>query len=109
MKYILTQQDNTILGPFLTATSEPDGYLCDNTLYRTDNFGICTISEVADDYMTLEQIAVYNNSQSDLRAKAYPTESDPIFFQWQRGLKTEKEWLDAIDIIKTKYPYKDIA
>lgn len=109
MKYILTQQDNTILGPFTTVTSESDGYLCDNNLYRIANFGTCVISEVADDYMTPEQIVAYNNSQSELRAKDYPVESDPVFFQYQRGIKTQQEWLDAVAAVQAKYPYKEQA
>ena len=107
MKYILTQQDNVILGPFTTVVEESDGYLCDNNLYRTDNFGVCTISEVPDDYMTPEQIVVYNENQSKLRAAAYPVDSDPIFFQYQRGVKTQQEWLDAVAAVQAKYPYKE--
>ena len=39
-----------------------------------------------------------------LRAESYRLESDPIFFQWQRGEKTEQEWLDKIDEIKVRFP-----
>jgi hypothetical protein len=38
------------------------------------------------------------------RANAYRNESDPIFFKWQRGSATEKEWLDAVAAIKARYP-----
>lgn len=40
-----------------------------------------------------------------MRAKAYRNESDPIFFQWQRGEATEEQWLAKIQEIKTRYPY----
>jgi hypothetical protein len=43
------------------------------------------------------------------RLAAYRYESDPIFFEWQRGTKTEQEWLDKIAEIKARYPYKDVA
>jgi hypothetical protein len=39
------------------------------------------------------------------RKAAYTIESDPIFFQWQRGDATEQEWLDAVEAVKAKYPY----
>ena len=39
-----------------------------------------------------------------LRAESYRLESDPIIFQWQRGEKTEQEWLDKIDEIKVRFP-----
>jgi hypothetical protein len=39
------------------------------------------------------------------RKAAYTIESDPVFFQWQRGDATEQEWLDAVEAVKAKYPY----
>ena len=39
------------------------------------------------------------------RQFAYQQEADPIFFQAQRGKKTEKEWLDKIKEIDERYPY----
>jgi len=39
------------------------------------------------------------------RKAAYTTESDPVFFQWQRGDSTEQEWLNAVEAVKAKYPY----
>jgi len=106
MKYILTQTDQNILGPFTTVEQTDQGYLCDNSLYPISIYGDVTVSEVDDDYMTPNQIENYNDNQSQLRAKAYPVESDPIFFQWQRGSKTEQDWLDAVAQVKLQYPYK---
>jgi hypothetical protein len=40
---------------------------------------------------------------SALRQKAYQAEADPLFFQLQRGIVTEKQWLDKIAEIKTRY------
>jgi hypothetical protein len=42
-----------------------------------------------------------------MRRGAYAAESDPIFFQWQRGNATEQEWLDAVQAIKQRYPYPE--
>jgi hypothetical protein len=38
------------------------------------------------------------------RAKAYRTESDPLFFKSQRGEATHQEWLDKVAEIKARYP-----
>jgi hypothetical protein len=39
-----------------------------------------------------------------LRHAAYTAESDPLFFQWQRGEATEQAWLDKIAEIQTRFP-----
>jgi hypothetical protein len=39
------------------------------------------------------------------RRVAYASESDPLFFQWQRGEGTEQEWLDKVTEIRDRYPY----
>lgn len=106
MKYILTNQDGFVFGTFTTIEQVSDGYLCDGAVYQTSVIGTVTQSEVSDDYMTPTQITMFNNSQAELRAAAYPVDSDPIFFQWQRGSKTQQDWLDAVDKIKNKYSYK---
>lgn len=40
----------------------------------------------------------------DLRRHGYQTISDPVFFQWQRGEKTEQDWKDAIQQVNDLYP-----
>jgi hypothetical protein len=45
-----------------------------------------------------------NELNKELRANAYKEESDPLFFQWQRGSKTQQEWLDKIAEINARYP-----
>jgi hypothetical protein len=105
MKYILTNTQGEIFGAFTKIDKLSDGYLCDNSILYTVITGEVTESEVPDDYMTPSQIENYNNNQSQLRAKAYPVESDPTFFQYQRGLKTEQDWLDAVAKVHLQYPY----
>lgn len=39
------------------------------------------------------------------RRLAYQAVSDPLFFQWQRGEATEKQWLDAVAEINKANPY----
>jgi hypothetical protein len=41
------------------------------------------------------------------RQIAYQSQSDPIFFEYQRGDKTEQEWLDAVQAVKDANPYPD--
>lgn len=39
-----------------------------------------------------------------LRQAAYQSESDPLYFKWQRGEATQEQWLDKIAAIKSRYP-----
>ena len=38
------------------------------------------------------------------RHAAYVAESDPLFFQWQRGETTEQAWRDKVAEIQARYP-----
>lgn len=38
------------------------------------------------------------------RRQGYVRISDPVFFQWQRGEKTEEEWHAAIEEVNKMYP-----
>lgn len=38
------------------------------------------------------------------RRQGYVRISDPVFFQWQRGEKTEQDWKDAIAEVNALYP-----
>ena len=38
------------------------------------------------------------------RHAAYIAESDPLFFQWQRGEATAQAWRDKVAEIQTRYP-----
>jgi len=41
------------------------------------------------------------------RAIAYRETSDALFFKYQRGSATEKEWLDAVQAVKDTHPYPE--
>jgi hypothetical protein len=41
------------------------------------------------------------------RRLAYQKYADPIYFQWQRGTKTEQDYLNMIEAVKQKYPYPE--
>jgi hypothetical protein len=111
MKYILTDENGNISGAFNSVEPTDYGFFVDNiTQFRTDMLGPLVKSSVPDDYINqqtvAEENAIFNENQSKLRKIAYPNQSDPIFFQWQRGLKTEQEWLDAVAAVHEQYPYK---
>lgn len=38
-----------------------------------------------------------------IKREAYQAEADPLFFKWQRGEATKKEWLDKVAEIKAKF------
>lgn len=38
------------------------------------------------------------------RRQAYQTESDPLFFKWQRAEATKEDWLAKVQEIKTRFP-----
>jgi len=41
------------------------------------------------------------------RRQAFVTESDPLFFRWQRGEVTEQEWLGKVQQIRERNPYPE--
>ena len=47
------------------------------------------------------QIAAVENA----RRADYEAQSDPLFFEWQRGDGTEQAWLDAVAAVKATHPY----
>lgn len=52
----------------------------------------------------LPSIDQINDLVSSVRKRAYIEESDPIFFEYQRGEREKSEWLDKVSEIKLKYP-----
>lgn len=48
---------------------------------------------------------VQYDAVSQTRHKEYIKTSDPIFFEWQRGTKTQVEWEAAVQAIKDANPY----
>jgi hypothetical protein len=50
------------------------------------------------------QKAVDADQVKAARLARFQVEADPIFFQYQRGQATEKQWLDAVKKIETDLP-----
>lgn len=47
------------------------------------------------------QVAAVENA----RRADYEAQSDPLFFEYQRGDGTEQAWLDAVAAVKAAHPY----
>lgn len=54
-----------------------------------------------------EQPAHEKAEIKELRRLGYAQFSDPIFFKWQRGERTEQDWVDAIAQVDALYPYPE--
>jgi len=53
------------------------------------------------------QSEVQTEQVEQARQVAYRETSDPIFFEYQRGDKTEAEWLAAVQAVKDAHPYPE--
>lgn len=51
-----------------------------------------------------EQPAREKAAAEEARRQGYMKYSDPVYFQWQRGEKTEQDYLDAVAQVKKDYP-----
>jgi hypothetical protein len=63
-----------------------------------------TLAELEAEWAQVEYEVAYEAVQK-ARQAAYQSESDPIFFDFQRGEVTEQDWLDAVHAVKDAHPY----
>jgi len=63
-----------------------------------------TLAELEAEWAQVEYEVAYEAVQK-ARQTAYQAESDPIFFDYQRGEVTEQDWLDAVQAVKDAHPY----
>ena len=63
-----------------------------------------TLAELEAEWAQVEYEVAYEAVQKT-RQTAYQAESDPIFFDYQRGEVTEQDWLDAVQAVKDAHPY----
>jgi len=63
-----------------------------------------TLAELEAEWAQVEYEVAYEAVQK-ARQTAYQAESDPIFFDFQRGEVTEQDWLDAVQAVKDAHPY----
>ena len=67
-----------------------------------------TLAELEAEWAQVEYEVAYEAVQK-ARQTAYQSESDPIFFDYQRGEVTEQDWLDAVQAVKDAHPYPAIV
>lgn len=60
--------------------------------------------EILDAWQHLS-VELENKKIENLRKSAYREESDPIFFEYQRGDVEKEVWLAKVQEIKGRYPY----
>ena len=60
--------------------------------------------DLRSEWAQVEYEIAYATVEAD-RQDAYRVTADPIFFEFQRGDKTEQEWLDAVQAVKDANPY----
>jgi hypothetical protein len=54
-------------------------------------------------------LEIENEKIQKLRRQAYQLESDPLFFEYQRGDIEKSEWLAKVQEIKDRYPYSGFS
>lgn len=62
-----------------------------------------TVSSASNEEISNRKLELNREAESN-RAYAYRTESDPLFFKWQRDESTKEEWLAKVEEIKQRYP-----
>jgi hypothetical protein len=68
------------------------------------NYEKPSYSEVESAWQKLEAELEIQKIQG-LRREAYQVESDPLFFEYQRGDIDKAVWLDKVQEIKDRFPY----
>ena len=63
-----------------------------------------SLEDLEAEWAQVEYEVAYEAVQKQ-RQVAYRNLSDPIFFEFQRGDKTEQEWLDAVQAVKDANVY----
>jgi len=63
-----------------------------------------TLAELEAEWAQVEYEVAHAKVVADRQA-AYRDDSDPVFFDFQRGEATEQDWLDAVQAVKDAHPY----
>ena len=63
-----------------------------------------TAEELQAEWAQVQFEVAYATVEAD-RQIAYRETADPVFFEFQRGDKTEAEWLSAVQAVKDANPY----
>lgn len=63
-----------------------------------------SLEECEEYWLTLEPRLVHEEILTSRQA-AYREQSDPVYFQMQRGEASEQDWLDSVASVREQYPY----
>jgi hypothetical protein len=72
-------------------------------LWRTDDEKP-SLKEIEDAWKEIE-VEFEIERLSNLRKNAYREESDPLFFEYQRGDIEKSEWVAKVEEIKARFPF----
>ena len=64
------------------------------------------LSELEELWPSVESEFIHSQIENK-RAEAYRTESDPLFFKYQRGEATLEDWTASVDAIRLRFPYPE--
>lgn len=77
-----------------------------NEAYKLEGDAWVCVDQAAVDGFLVGQKITFNQAQKEKRAAAYRSESDPLFFKYQREEATKEEWLSKVAEITARYPYQ---
>lgn len=92
-------------GPWFGIKDASKGHVYDNIVVHDKSKKLPSKSEVEKGIKALQ--AEWDARVIDKqRQVAYQTESDPLFYKYQRGEATKQEWLDKVAEIKARFSKK---
>ena len=98
---ITTQQAVASLRPGVEWSMTDDDV--EGIIWHTEGVEPLTSAEVEAEVARLEAIEAAEQPRRERQA-AFQAESDPLYFEWQRGEGTEQAWLDKVAEIRARYP-----
>jgi hypothetical protein len=95
------------IGVLLSSENDPDLYVDTGPLYESALAG--EYGDIGDPFVIVSVLPPeeIHAQMRAARAAAYREESDPLFFQAQRGDVDMQAWHDKVDEIRARYPYPE--
>ena len=81
-----------------------DGENYSGLTWLSEDIAQPSLEELEGHWQQVQFDVAYARVQKERQAK-YQAESDPVFFDFQRGEATEQDWLDAVQAVKDAHPY----
>lgn len=87
----------------ITGTSYP-AKVSQDYVWEQDGYWLGWVADPEPVPLTQEELDAQDAQEKEQnRFNAYITESDPLFFKWQRGEVEKQVWLDKVAEIKARY------